>query len=203
LLLEFIDAGDPFDVRAEAHAAALLGALHAIKGPHFGFTRDTLIGPLDQPNPPTARWLDFFREHRLLHRARAAHDAGRLPARLLGRIETLAARLERWIVEPPHPSLIHGDCWSGNVLVKAGRIAGFIDPAIHWAHPEIELAFGTLFGPFGESFFARYREMAPLTPGFFEARRDLFNLYPLLVHVQLFGGGYVSSVGQTLEKFGV
>jgi fructosamine-3-kinase len=87
--------------------------------------------------------------------------------------------------------------------VKTGRIAGFIDPAIHWAHPEIELAFGTLFGPFGEAFFARYRDMAPLAPGFFEARRDLYNLYPLLVHVQLFGGGYVNSVAQTLEKFGV
>jgi len=104
---------------------------------------------------------------------------------------------------PSQPALIHGDCWSGNVLVKTGRIAGFIDPAIHWAHPEIELAFGTLFGPLGEAFFARYRDMAPLAPGFFEARRDLYNLYPLLVHVQLFGGGYVNSVAQTLEKFGV
>jgi fructosamine-3-kinase len=203
LLLEYIDSGDPIDARAEAHAAELLAALHAIKGPHFGFLRDTLIGPLDQPNPPTPRWIDFFREQRLLHRARAALEAGRLPARLLARIEALAARLERWIEEPPHPALIHGDSWSGNVLVKAGRIAGFIDPAIHWAHPEIELAFGTLFGPFGEAFFDRYRALAPLAPGFFEARRDLYNLYPLLVHVQLFGGGYVSSVAKTLEKFGV
>jgi fructosamine-3-kinase len=203
LLLEYIDSGDPVDARAEAHAAELLAALHAIKGPHFGFVRDTIIGPLDQPNPPTPRWLDFFREQRLLHRARAAHDAGRLPARLLARIDSLAARLERWIEAPSHPALIHGDCWSGNVLVKTGRIAGFIDPAIHWAHPEIELAFGTLFGPLGEAFFARYRDMAPLAPGFFEARRDLYNLYPLLVHVQLFGGGYVNSVAQTLEKFGV
>jgi fructosamine-3-kinase len=203
LLLEYIDAGDPLDARAEAHCAELLAALHAVRGPHFGFTRDTLIGPLDQPNPPAPRWRDFFREQRLLHRARAAHDAGRLPARERARVETLAARLERWIEEPAHPALIHGDCWSGNVLVKAGRIAGFIDPAIHWAHPEIELAFGTLFGPFGEAFFRRYAELAPLAPGFFEARRDLYNLYPLLVHVQLFGGGYVASVARTLDRFGV
>ncbi len=203
LLLEYIDSGDALDPRSEAHLAELLAALHAIPGPHFGFERDTLIGPLDQPNPRTSRWRDFFCDHRLLHRARAAYEAGRLPAHLMGRIEALAGRLERWIEEPPRPALIHGDCWSGNVLVKAGRIVGLIDPAIHWAHPEIELAFGTLFGPFGEAFFRRYAEQGTLAPGFFEARRDLYNLYPLLVHVQLFGGGYVNSVARTLERFGV
>jgi fructosamine-3-kinase len=203
MLLEYIDAGDAVDARAEAHCAELLAALHAIAGPHFGFVRDTVIGPLDQPNPPTPRWIDFFRDHRLLHRARAAHEAGRLPVRLFARIEALAGRLDRWIEEPVRPALIHGDCWSGNVLVKAGRVAGFIDPAIHWAHPEIELAFGTLFGPFGDAFFRRYAELAPLAAGFFEARRDLYNLYPLLVHVQLFGGGYAASVARTLDRFGV
>ena len=203
LLLEHIDSGEAIDARAEAHCAELLAALHAIRGPHFGFARDTPIGPLDQPNPPTPRWRDFFRDERLLHRARAAHAAGRLSARLLARIETLAGRLDRWIAEPAHPALIHGDCWSGNVLVKAGRVAGFIDPAIHWAHPEIELAFGTLFGPFGDAFFRRYAELAPIAPGFFEARRDLYNLYPLLVHVQLFGGPYASSIEHCLARFGV
>lgn len=203
LLLEYINAGGPMDAGAEAHCGELLAALHAIVGPHFGFARDTLIGPLDQPNPRAPCWLEFFRDHRLLHRARAAHEAGRLPARLLARIETLAGRLERWIEEPAHPSLIHGDCWSGNVLAREGRVVGFIDPAIHWAHPEIELAFGTLFGPFGDAFFRRYAERAPLAPGFFEARRDLYNLYPLLVHVQLFGGGYANSVARTLDRFGV
>jgi fructosamine-3-kinase len=203
LILEYLDSGDPLDTRAEAHAAELLAALHAISGPHFGFERDTLIGPLDQPNPPASSWLAFFRDHRLLHRARSAHGAGRLPARLLARIEALAARLERWIEEPRRPSLIHGDCWTGNVLVRAGRIAGFVDPAIYWADPEIELAFSTLFGTFGDAFFARYRELAPLRPGFFEARRDLYNLYPLLVHVELFGGAYAAGIARTLERFGV
>ena len=203
LLLEYIDSGDALDARSEAHAAELLAALHAIKGPHFGFARDTPIGALDQPNPPAPRWLDFFRDHRLLHRARAAHAAGRRPARLMARIEMLAGRLERWIEEPPYPSLIHGDCWTGNVLVKAGRVAGFIDPALNWAHPEIELAFGTLFGTFGDAFFRRYAERAPFDAGFFAARRDLYNLYPLLVHVQLFGGGYANSVARILDRFGV
>jgi fructosamine-3-kinase len=203
LVLDYIDSGDALDAPAEAHAAELLAALHAIRGPHFGFERDTLIGPLDQPKPPAGSWLAFFRDRRLLHRAHAAHRAGRLPAALLARIEVLAARLERWIEEPPGPSLIHGDCWTGNVLVRAGRIAGFIDPAIYWADPEIELAFSTLFGTFGDAFFRRYGELNALRPGFFEARRDLYNLYPLLVHVELFGGSYAAGVARTLDRFGV
>ena len=92
--------------------------------------------------------------------------------------------------------------WGGNVLVKGGRIAGFVDPAIYYADPEIELAFSTLFSTFGDAFFARYAELRPLRPGFFEERCDIYNLYPLLVHVRLFGGGYVGSVSGTLSRFG-
>jgi fructosamine-3-kinase len=90
--------------------------------------------------------------------------------------------------------------WGGNVLVRDGRIAGFVDPAIYFADPEIELAFSTLFSTFGEPFFRRYSEIRPLRPGFFEVRRDLYNLWPLLVHVRLFGGAYVASVERTLDK---
>ncbi len=82
------------------------------------------------------------------------------------------------------------------------RIAGFVDPAIYFGHPEIELAFSTLFGTFGEPFFRRYAELRPLRPGFLEHRRDLYNLYPLLVHVRLFGGSYVNSVDGTLKRLG-
>lgn len=203
LLLEYVESGDAPDAAAQRHLAELMAELHGVRGPWFGFERDTLIGPLAQPNPRCATWLEFFRYHRLLHRARAAHAAGRLPAALLARVEKLAGRLERWIAEPPHPSLIHGDAWSGNILVRNGRVAALIDPAIYWADPEIELAFGTLFGPFGASFFARYAELRPIRPGFSEARRELYNLYPLLVHIELFGGGYVDRIVQILTRFGV
>jgi fructosamine-3-kinase len=120
---------------------------------------------------------------------------------VLGRVETLAGRLDRWISDDARPSLIHGDMWSGNVLTKNGRIAGFVDPAIYYADAEIELAFATLFTTFGDAFFARYSELRPLRSGFFEERRDLYNLYPLLVHVRLFGGGYVGSVERTLARY--
>ena len=87
------------------------------------------------------------------------------------------------------------------MLTRNSRIAAFVDPAIYFADPEIELAFSTLFGTFGTAFFGRYQEIRPLAPGFFEVRRDLYNLYPLLVHTRLFGGGYADSVARTIERF--
>ncbi|MDP6927871.1 MAG: fructosamine kinase family protein, partial [Rhodospirillales bacterium] len=129
-------------------------------------------------------------------------SSGRMPTSMMSRLERLAGRLSEWIDEPCEPSLIHGDMWGGNVLCADGRITGFIDPAIYFADAEIELAFTTLFGTFGDDFFARYNEHRPLKPGFFETRRDLYNLYPLLVHVRLFGGSYVNSVETTLRRFG-
>jgi fructosamine-3-kinase len=133
-----------------------------------------------------------------------ARAAGSLPMAMLQRLERLAARLDTLLEEPPYPSLLHGDLWTGNVLVgRGGRIAGFVDPAIYFGHPEIELAFGTLFGTFGAPFFRRYAEQRPLTPGFFELRRDLYNLYPLLVHVCLFGAGYLGGIERTLGRLGL
>ena len=203
LLMTWIETDGGITAGAQVHAGELLAALHDIGADGFGFERDTVIGGLAQPNPWTASWLAFFRDHRLLYMGRQALDAGRLPAGTMTRIETLAARLDRWIEEPAAPSLIHGDLWTGNVLCRSGRIAGFVDPAIHFADAEIELAFSTLFGTFGEAFFESYQRRRPLRPGFFEARRDLYNLYPLLVHVRLFGGTYLGSVESTLGHFGV
>lgn len=89
------------------------------------------------------------------------------------------------------------------MLCKEGRIAAFVDPAIYHADPAIELAFSTLFGTFCDPLFNRHEEHHPLAPGFFEERCDLCNLYPLLVHVRLFGGSYLARVEQTLQRFGV
>ena len=203
LLMEFVEGSSRFSEDAERHAAELLSALHGITADAYGHERDTLIGSLDQPNPWTESWIEFFRDQRLLYMAGVAHEAGRLPAGDLKRVERLAERLEEYLQAPERPSLIHGDVWSANVLAQGDRITAFLDPAIYHADPEIELAFISLFNSFGDPFFERYADIRGIRPGFFEARRDLYNLYPLLVHAYFFGGGYLNSVRNTLRRFGL
>ena len=118
-------------------------------------------------------------------------------------MERFAGGLEALVGEPNPPALVHGDVWSGNVLAKGDRITAFLDPALYFADPEIELAFISLFNSFGEVFLRRYAEIRGIDRAFFDTRRDLYNLYPLLVHVYFFGGGYLDSVRSTLGRFGV
>lgn len=202
LLLTFIEGVSLFSKQAEENAADLLAHLHSITTSQFGFDDDTLIGGLRQPNSFTANWLAFFREQRLLYMAAEAERVGNLTAVIRGRIEAFAAKLGDFLAPPTQPALLHGDVWTTNVLARGDRIAAFLDPAIYYGHPEIELAFITLFNTFGEAFFARYSEHHPIQPGFFSERRAIYNLYPLLVHVRLFGGQYVRAVDQTLRQFG-
>lgn len=202
LLMAHIEGNSRLGAGEQRHAAELLAALHSISAPQFGLENDTLIGSLHQPNPQSDKWLSFFTEQRLLYMGRVALDAGRLPRQIMIRLEAFCSKLDQFLQEPEHPSLIHGDMWTTNILARRGEIMGFVDPAIYYAHPEIELAFSTLFNTFGTAFFERYEELRPIPEGFFEERRDIYNLYPLLVHVRLFGSGYVGSVERILRQFG-
>lgn len=205
LLMEFVEGESRFTADSERHAAELLAGLHGVtdsSGGSFGHERDTLIGSLSQPNDRSESWVEFFRERRMLHFADVAHESGRLPLEVRRRIDDLAGRLDEFIIEPERPSLIHGDVWSQNVLAKNGRITAFIDPAIYFADAEMELAYVSLFDSFGRDFFFRYAEIRPVPDEFFEVRRHIYALYPLLVHVYFFGGGYVGAVGRTLRRFG-
>lgn len=188
---------------ADRHAAELLADLHSISAPTFGLDFDTLIGSLPQPNPPTAGWPAFFADHRLKYMAGLASSAGTLPERAHRRVLAAAARCPDWLAHNPRPSLIHGDVWGGNVIASAGHIAGFIDPAIYYADAEVELAFIALFNCFGPAFWQRYHELRPIDPAFGEVRRDVYNLYPLLVHVRLFDGGYLAQLEGLLTRLGV
>lgn len=203
LLMTYIEGGSNLNPAVQTHAAELLAALHTIDhSAQFGLEEDTLIGALHQPNPLTNRWIDFFREHRLLYMAKVAMQNGPLPQATFERLQMLASQLENYLNEPEAPSLLHGDVWTTNILANNEKITGFVDPAIYYGHAEIELAFTTLFGTFGEPFFQRYNEIRPIEPDFMEVRRDIYNLYPLLVHVRLFGGNYVHAVNRILAGLG-
>jgi len=203
LIMDWVDSGDSIDAAAERDAARHLAALHKITAMNFGFDCDTLIGPLHQPNPKTVRWLDFFRDRRLLFMAQQELSENRLSTETMNRFDKLANRLDQWIEEPAAPALLHGDMWGGNVLIKDSRLTGFIDPALYFGDAEMDLAFATLFGSFREPFFETYEEITPIREGFWEARRDLYNLYPLLVHLRLFGGDYARSIDSILNRLGV
>jgi fructosamine-3-kinase len=201
LLMAHVATSGGLDDAAQADAARALAALHAITAPAYGLERDTVIGGLAQVNTPDSDWVAFYRDRRLGNMARRAHAAGRLPAGLLRRIERLGARLDRILDPPERPGLVHGDAWGGNILCRGGKVAAFIDPALYFADPEMDLAFGTLFGSFGPAFFAEYHRLRPIRPGFWEERKDLYLLWPLLVHVRLFGASYLDPVERIVARW--
>lgn len=204
LAMEWIDNdGAPSSAAHERHAAELLAELHSHAAPRFGYGRNTVIGGLIQQNGEMESWVEFFAQRRLLAMARIARGEGVLEAGEFARLETLAGRLEMYLDEPDRPSLLHGDLWQGNILVKGDQISGFIDPAVYFGHREIELAFTTLFGTFGPAFFDAYGALCPLEEGFFDVRRDIYNLYPNLVHAILFGRTYVPAVLRVLDRLGI
>lgn len=201
LLMTHIPNSGGISASVERDAAHHIAKLHNYTSSKFGLEFDTLIGPLHQPNPQMNSWIDFYREQRLLYMADIAVKSGQLPKDIRKRIDTLAAKLGDLLHEPDKPSLIHGDIWAGNVLAKDGQIAGFIDPAIYYAHAEMELAYITLFGTFGQIFYSEYANLRPIESGFSETRRHIYALYHLLVHVEIFGGGYVQQTDSIVRRF--
>ena len=202
LIIEHIPHGGRLNAAAQEHAAELLAALHGVTHSACGFEIGTTSKHLTKPTPWTDSWIEFFREHRLAHSTRASIRNGRLPNDLAARVEKLTANIERWLIEPEKPALIHGDMWTGNVLVRENRVAAFVDPSCYYAHPEQELAYSTLFGTFETPFFRRYAEIRPIDDGFFEERIHLYNLYHLMIHVHHFGGPYVGAVADTVRFYG-
>ena len=200
LIMDDLGREGPKTKSFEEQAAYVLAKLHNHRAQHYGLERDTLIGPLDQPNSKEDSWLVFFRDHRLMHYGRIALKKGRIDKALMGRIDRLADKLDHFITDPAPPSLIHGDAWAGNMLAGAHGLAGFIDPAIYYADPEIELSFIDLMGGVSARFFDTYYDVHPKRDGFEEIRLDLYNLYPLLVHAILFGGGYSERVDSIVTR---
>ena len=202
LLMEYVAGRIEWEGESLRHLGELLACCHQVTSPTYGLERDTLIGPLHQPNPQMDSWIGFFREQRLLYMTRIARESGNLPAALEQRLLHIADHLDQFLIEPCTPVLIHGDMWRTNVIVRDGRVAGIVDPALYYAHNEMELAYMTLFSGTGEEFFSAYSSHIPVNQDFFSTRRHIYNLYPLLIHLTIFGEKYLHPLHETLTRFG-
>jgi fructosamine-3-kinase len=198
LALEWLEAG----VATEASAERLgrqLAAQHAVSAPQHGWWRDNTIGSSPQANAVTTSWPEFFRERRLRPQLALAVSRGfgallEAPGERL--LEGVAALLE---THRPQPALLHGDLWGGNWLATPDGDPAIFDPAVYYGDRETDIAMTELFGGFGPRFYRAYAAVAPLPPGA-ELRRELYNLYHVLNHANLFGGGYGASARRMIER---
>lgn len=177
-----------------------LASLHRFGAPSFGLDHDNFIGRLPQSNRPTDHWAAFYWSRRLEPQLRLGADRGLVGGSLLRRFSDLERSLRNLVAEEA-PSRLHGDLWGGNLHVDEAGAPCLIDPAAYGGHREIDLAMMRLFGGFGARVFDAYHEAYPLPPGADE-RVSLYQLYPLLVHVNLFGSSYLSSVERALDGCG-
>ncbi len=200
LLLEWIEPDSSRSPEVLREFGRRLARMHRCSWGFYGLDHDNYIGSLPQRNTPTRSWVEFYREHRLGAQMERALQGGRLPAKRRERLERLLERLDDVIDDAiVKPSLLHGDLWGGNFLLSGGE-AVLIDPAVYYGDREIELAFTELFGGFPPEFYEGYNEVWPLDPGY-EERKPLYQLYPLLVHLNLFGEGYGPSVDRVLQRY--
>lgn len=175
-----------------------LASQHRITSNQFGLDHDNFIGSLPQSNLHHDLWADFFIKERLIPQLKLASSKHLIPLEIEKQFEELFKKLDN-LIPNEKPALLHGDLWSGNFMISHKGEASIFDPAVHFGHRETELAFTHLFGGFSPDFYAHYEQAFPLEPGF-EERIDIHNLYPLLVHVNLFGISYLSGIRQTLNR---
>ncbi|AHC16068.1 fructosamine kinase family protein [Salinispira pacifica] len=211
ILIAYIEPGRPSPEQTLEFGAEL-ATLHSLdlyslfSGSHsqeggYGFFRDNYIGLSPQSNGAEADWVDFFRTRRLGSQLELAGRAGYADAALEKRMKQLMNRLGDFLPRRPKASMLHGDLWSGNYLFSSRGEGVLIDPAVYAGHNEADLAMTELFGGFPSSFYRGYREVLPVDREY-HTRRDLYNLYHMLNHLNLFGGGYRSSVLGILSSLG-
>ena len=203
LLMEYLEAAPKIEGYWEVFGREL-AALHRADTRHltengrFGFPAGNYIGATPQKNTPMMNWVDFFRECRLLPQIRMADRY--FDPRLRQLCTRLLDRLDSYLSEPEFPSLLHGDLWSGNAAPGPDGKAWIFDPAAYVGHYEAELAMTELFGRYPQEFYRSYSEVTSVDSSYRD-RRDLYNLYHLLNHLNLFGGSYLGSVRQILSRY--
>ena len=196
ILLEYIDQGRKSSFFMHDFGRSL-ARLHRHTTGYFGHEIDNYMGSLPQSNKKHTTWISFFVEERLKRQVALANVY--FSSSDFSAFERLYSRLDELL--PVEPSaLLHGDLWGGNYMVAPDGRACLIDPAVYYGHREVDIAMTTLFGGFDESFYASYQDEYPLEKGW-QKRLDIFKLYPLLIHLNLFGSGYLESILSITRRF--
>jgi len=198
LLLEYIEAAKPLGDMMHRFGRSL-ARLHRHRSDRFGLDHDNYMGALPQRNRYHDGWVDFFVSERLEPQMKLAADKGLAGSDMIRRFGSLVSRLDTRFPEES-PCLVHGDLWNGNYIVGEQGTAVLIDPAAFYGHRELDIAMTALFGGFSADFYEGYNDEYPLEKGWRE-RLDLYNLYPLLVHLNLFGPAYLGEIHSILGRF--
>jgi fructosamine-3-kinase len=206
LLMEYIEESRQGKCADEIAAAKLLSELHTVTNDSrmYGYYYDTTIGPFPQVNEQTQyNWTLFLGQMRILPMAKICYDKDHISKNTMDRLEGLCRDMYKRIdMSTITPSLLHGDLWSGNILFNSSG-ATLIDPAISFGDKEMELAFILMFDTFGETFFDNYTEVHPLSDDFHDVKVPLYQIYPTLVHVALYGSSYLKSLENLLKRLKV
>ena len=197
IIMEYIPTDCILDENVSARTLAHLHSQHKEK---YGLEFDTTIGPFLQPNGQKSSWVEFFRDQRLLYMGKAALEEEALPKKHYELLERVCKKLPSLIPDTPKASLLHGDVWSGNVLCHEEKLY-LIDPALYYGHNEVELAFIMMFETFGKIFFDVYNETVPIEKDFFDYRYGVYQIYPYLVHVRIYGAMYLNALERLLLRF--
>ena len=200
LILEYIEKSSPTSDFPVLFAQSL-AELHRNTHHSFGLDYDNYIGSIPQKNTQNKNGILFFRDYRLRYQQELARKSGKLPSVTDKNISKLCDRIEDFLdITGEQPALLHGDLWSGNYFSDQDHIPCIFDPAVYYGLREADLAMTELFGRLPQQFYDAYHEAFPLNPGY-DDRKDLYNLYHLLNHLNLFGSSYLESVEQVIRKY--
>ncbi len=199
LILEYVDT-QPRNSTTDVNLGKVLADLHSTAGEYFGWPRDNYIGSLPQANNGSGSWCEFVWTQRIEPLLRLCRDRKLSPFEWRREWRELESVLSPLLPDRdfPTPYLLHGDLWSGNVLADEHGYPVLIDPAVYWGDPEVDLAMMELFGEFNRECFESYSEVSKISDAYHHFRRELYQLYPLLVHVILFGDVYAAQLNAAL-----
>ena len=200
LLLEYIESSTPkseFYVRF----GRALADMHKETQEQYGLGHDNFIGSTIQKNELESDGVIFFREHRIRFQQKLARKTRGLPKDVDRRLDLFCEKLETLLnLKNEKPALLHGDLWSGNYFPSRDQVPYIFDPAVYFGLREADLAMTEMFGRMPEEFYSAYHEAFPIQPGYIE-RKDIYNLYHLLNHYNLFGGSYLKQADRTVRNF--